>query len=33
VGFGVAIPFVLTFGLLVPGPKWLHTVLAHAART
>jgi Sec-independent protein translocase protein TatA len=32
VGFGVEILFILLLGLLVLGPKRLHTVLADAAR-
>jgi Sec-independent protein translocase protein TatA len=32
VGFGMEILFVLMLGLLVLGPKRLHTILAHAAR-
>jgi hypothetical protein len=32
VGFGMEILFVLMLGLLVLGPKRLHTMLAHAAR-
>jgi hypothetical protein len=32
VGFGMEILFVLMLGLLVLGPKRLHTLLAHAAR-
>ena len=31
-GFGMEILFVLILGLLVLGPKRLHTLLAHAAR-
>jgi len=32
VGFGMEILFVLMLGLLVLGPKQLHTMLAHVAR-
>jgi Sec-independent protein translocase protein TatA len=32
VGFGMEILFVLMLGLLVLGPKRLHTMLAHVAR-
>jgi Sec-independent protein translocase protein TatA len=32
VGFGIEILFVLFLGLLVLGPKRLHTVLGHVAR-
>jgi Sec-independent protein translocase protein TatA len=32
VGFGMEILFVLVFGLLVLGPKRLHTMLAHVVR-
>jgi Sec-independent protein translocase protein TatA len=32
VGFGMEILFVLILGLLVLGPKRLHTMLAHVAR-
>jgi hypothetical protein len=32
VGFGIEILFVLILGLLVLGPKRLHTMLAHVAR-
>ena len=32
VGFGMEILFVLILGLLVIGPKRLHTLLAHVAR-
>jgi hypothetical protein len=32
VGFGMEILFVLMLGLLILGPKRLHTILAHAAR-
>jgi Sec-independent protein translocase protein TatA len=32
VGFGMEILFVLMLGLLILGPKRLHTMLAHAAR-
>jgi Sec-independent protein translocase protein TatA len=32
VGFGMEILFVLMLGLLVLGPKQLHTLLAHAAQ-
>jgi Sec-independent protein translocase protein TatA len=32
VGFGVEILFVLFLGLLVLGPRRLHTTLAHVAR-
>jgi Sec-independent protein translocase protein TatA len=32
VGFGTEILFILTLGLLVLGPKQLHTVLKHVAR-
>jgi Sec-independent protein translocase protein TatA len=32
VGFGMEILFVLILGLLVLGPKRLHTLVAHAAR-
>jgi Sec-independent protein translocase protein TatA len=32
VGFGTEILFVLMLGLLVLGPKRLHTMLAHVAR-
>jgi Sec-independent protein translocase protein TatA len=31
-GFGMEILVVLVFGLLILGPKQLHTVLAHVAR-
>ena len=31
-GFGMEILFVLMLGLLILGPKRLHTMLAHAAR-
>ncbi len=31
-GFGMEILFVLILGLLVLGPKRLHTMLAHVAR-
>ena len=31
-GFGLEILFVLMLGLLVLGPKQLHTLLAHVAR-
>ena len=31
-GFGMEILFVLILGLLVLGPKRLHTLVAHAAR-
>jgi hypothetical protein len=31
-GFGMEIMFVLVLGLLVLGPKRLHTMLAHVAR-
>ena len=31
-GFGTEILFVLIFGLLLLGPKRLHTMLAHVAR-
>ena len=31
-GFGMEILFVLIFGLLLLGPKRLHTMLAHVAR-
>ncbi len=31
-GFGMEILFVLMLGLLILGPKRLHTILAHAAR-
>ena len=31
-GFGIEILFLLILGLLVLGPKRLHTMLAHAAR-
>jgi Sec-independent protein translocase protein TatA len=33
VGFGMEMLFVLMLGLLILGPKRLHTILAHAART
>jgi Sec-independent protein translocase protein TatA len=32
VGFGAEILFVLLLGLLVLGPKQLHTLLGHVAR-
>jgi Sec-independent protein translocase protein TatA len=32
VGFGTEILFLLMLGLLVLGPKRLHTMLAHVAR-
>jgi Sec-independent protein translocase protein TatA len=32
VGFGTEILFMLMLGLLVLGPKRLHTMLAHVAR-
>jgi Sec-independent protein translocase protein TatA len=32
VGLGTEILFILTLGLLVLGPKQLHTVLKHVAR-
>jgi Sec-independent protein translocase protein TatA len=32
VGFGMEILFVLMLGLLILGPKRLHTMLAHVAR-
>jgi Sec-independent protein translocase protein TatA len=32
VGFGTEILFVLMLGLLVLGPKRLHTMLAHVVR-
>jgi hypothetical protein len=32
VGFGTEILFVLVLGLLILGPKRLHTMLAHVAR-
>jgi Sec-independent protein translocase protein TatA len=32
VGFGTEILFILTLGLLVLGPKHLHTLLGHVAR-
>jgi Sec-independent protein translocase protein TatA len=32
VGLGTEILFILTLGLLVLGPKQLHTLLGHAAR-
>jgi len=32
VGFGMEILFVLLLGLLILGPKRLHTILAHVAR-
>jgi Sec-independent protein translocase protein TatA len=32
VGFGTEILFLLMLGLLVLGPKQLHTMLAHVAR-
>jgi Sec-independent protein translocase protein TatA len=32
VGFGMEILFVLILGLLVLGPKRLHTMLGHVAR-
>jgi len=32
VGFGMEILFVLMLGLLLLGPKRLHTMLAHVAR-
>jgi Sec-independent protein translocase protein TatA len=32
VGFGMEIVFVLMLGLLILGPKRLHTMLAHVAR-
>ena len=31
-GFGMEILFVLMLGLLILGPKRLHTILAHVAR-
>ena len=31
-GFGMEILFVLLLGLLILGPKRLHTILAHVAR-
>ena len=31
-GFGAEILFVLMFGLLLLGPKQLHTLLGHVAR-
>ena len=31
-GFGMEILFVLMLGLLILGPKRLHTILAHAVR-
>ena len=31
-GFGMEILFVLMLGLLILGPKRLHTMLAHVAR-
>jgi Sec-independent protein translocase protein TatA len=33
VGFGMEILFVLMLGLLILGPKRLHTILVHVART
>jgi hypothetical protein len=32
VGFGMEILFVLMLGLLILGPKQLHTILVHAAQ-
>jgi Sec-independent protein translocase protein TatA len=32
VGFGTEILFILMLGVLVLGPKQLHTMLAHVAR-
>jgi Sec-independent protein translocase protein TatA len=32
VGFGMEILFVIVLGLLILGPKRLHTMLAHVAR-
>jgi len=32
VGLGIEILFILMLGLLVLGPKQLHTLLGHAAR-
>jgi Sec-independent protein translocase protein TatA len=32
VGLGTEILFILTLGLLLLGPKQLHTLLGHAAR-
>jgi Sec-independent protein translocase protein TatA len=32
VGFGMEMLFVLVLGLLILGPKRLHTILAHASR-
>ena len=32
-GFGMEILFVLMLGLLILGPKRLHTILVHVART
>jgi Sec-independent protein translocase protein TatA len=32
VGFGMEILVLLVFGLLILGPKQLHTMLAHVAR-
>jgi Sec-independent protein translocase protein TatA len=32
VGFGIEILFLLLLGLLVLGPKQLHTLLGHVAR-
>ena len=31
-GFGMEIVFVLTLGLLILGPKRLHTILVHVAQ-
>jgi len=33
VGFGMEMLFVLMLGLLILGPKRLHTILVHVART
>jgi len=32
VGFGMEILFVIVFGLLILGPRRLHTMLVHVAR-
>jgi Sec-independent protein translocase protein TatA len=32
VGFGIELVFVLVLGLLILGPKRLHTMLVHVAR-
>ena len=31
-GFGTEVLFILTLGLLILGPKQLHTMLGHLAR-